>query len=145
MRATPCRNRNYDGIYVASGRLRYDRGLPGWGLERLQFFSGFETHSFAGRYADFLPGARVAADAGLARADVEHAEAAQLDAISLAQSAFHGLEYSLDGLLRLRARHASLVYYSIYDVELNHTSLHFPYRPAMLVRQLRVVKVNALG
>src|SRR5580704_11695482 len=50
--------------------------------ERLEFFAWLEAHGFAGRNANLLSGARVAADAGFARLHVEHAEAAKLDAFS---------------------------------------------------------------
>src|SRR5882762_75958 len=68
--------------------------------ERLQFLAGLEAHSLAGRDADFLARARIPPNAGFARADVEHAEAAQLNPFSLAQSGLHGIEDGLDSLLR---------------------------------------------
>src|ERR1700719_1639234 len=42
-------------------------GSRGSGRERLEFFSRLEAHGFAGWNAYLLSGARVAADAGLAR------------------------------------------------------------------------------
>jgi hypothetical protein len=91
--------------------------------ERLQFLAGLEAHCFAGRDTHFLPGARVAADASLARAHVEYTEAAQLDSFPLAQRILHGFKDSFDGLLRLGPAHAGLVYNRVYDVQLNHTTL----------------------
>jgi hypothetical protein len=110
----------------------------------LQFLAGLEAHSFAGRDADFLAGARIASNASLARADVEYAEAAQLDSLTLTKSALHGLEDGLDGLFRLGPGDAGLGYHRVHYVELNHTSLRFPQRQAMLDMQLRVVKLHAL-
>jgi len=112
--------------------------------ERLQFLAGLEAHSLAGRDADFLAGARIASNASLARADVEYAEAAQLDSLTLAQSVLHGLEDGLDGLLRLGPGDAGLVYHRVHYVELDHANLRFPQRQAMLDTQLRVVKLRAL-
>jgi hypothetical protein len=91
--------------------------------ERLQFLAGFETHGFAGRNADFLAGARIAANAGFARAYIEDAEAAQFNSLAFAESVFHGFEDGFDGLLRLGPAHTGLIYYCIHDIELNHTSL----------------------
>jgi hypothetical protein len=112
--------------------------------ERLQFLTGLEAHSLAGRDADFLAGAGISSNAGLTRADVEYAEAAQLDSLTLTQSALHGLEDGLDGLLRLGPGDASLVYHRIHYVELDHANLRFPQRQAMLDTQLRVVKLHAV-
>src|SRR5712691_1378096 len=91
--------------------------------ERLQFLAGLEAHSLAGRDADFLAGPWIPPDACLARADVEHTEAAQLNPLSLAESRFHGFEDGLDGLLRFGPGHAGLVYHRVYNVELDHTRL----------------------
>jgi dCTP deaminase len=91
--------------------------------ERLQFLAGLEAHRFAGRDADFLAGARIAADAGLARAHVEYTEAAQLNSLALAERVLHGFKDGFDGLFGLGPAHAGLVYNGIYNVQLNHTSL----------------------
>src|SRR5580704_5874641 len=91
--------------------------------ERLQFLAGLETNRFAGRDADFLAGARIAADACLARAHVEHAEAAQLNSLAFAERVLHRFKDGFNGLFRLGPAHAGLVYHGIYNVQLNHTSL----------------------
>jgi hypothetical protein len=72
----------------------------------LQFLAGFEPHRFAGGDADFLAGARVAADTGLARADAENAEAAQFNAITCRESLFEPLEYGIHGSFSLGSRQA---------------------------------------
>jgi hypothetical protein len=65
-------------------------------VEEVQFFAGLETDGFTWGNADFGPGARVASDAGFARAHVEDAEAAQLDALTLGKGALEGFEYGID-------------------------------------------------
>src|SRR5271169_5135170 len=67
-------------------------GLHGDSRERLEFLAWLEAHSLTGRDVDLLSGARVAADARLARFDVEDAEAAQFDALSTAERILHGFE-----------------------------------------------------
>jgi hypothetical protein len=91
--------------------------------ESLKFLAGLETHRFAGRDAYFLAGARISADASLARAHVEHTEAAQLNSLAFAERALHGSKDGFDSLLRLGPAHAGLVNNGIYDIQLNHTSL----------------------
>src|ERR1700739_2223442 len=102
------------------GKLRIGEGAESEGL---QFLAGLEAHRFSRRDAHFLAGARVAADAGLAGAHVEHAEAAQLDAFAFAKRTLHGLEDSFDSLFRLGSADAGLVYYGVYNIKLNHPSL----------------------
>jgi len=106
-------------IQLFGGKVQ--RGFAG--SERLQFLAGLKAHRFAGGDTNFLPGARVAADACLARAHVEHTEAAQLDSFALAKRILHGFKDSFDGLLRLGPAYAGLVYNRIYDVQLDHTIL----------------------
>jgi hypothetical protein len=91
--------------------------------ERLQFLAGLEAHRFAGRDADFLAGARIAADAGLARADVEYTKAAKLNSLALAERILHGFKDGFDGLFGLGPAHAGLVYDCINNIQLNHTTL----------------------
>ena len=64
-------------------------------------FAGFEAHGLARRNVDLFAGARIASDAGLARLDVEDAEAPQLDALAAAKRILQGLEDRLHGLLCL--------------------------------------------
>lgn len=67
----------------------------------MEFLTGFEADRFAGSDADFSPGAGIAADAGFAGADAEHAESAQFDALACGQSFFQSLEDGVDGSFRL--------------------------------------------
>jgi hypothetical protein len=92
-------------------------------LESLQFLAGLEAYGFSGRNADFLAGARIAADAGLARAHVEHTEAPQFDSFAFAESVLHGFKDGLDGLFGLGAAYSGLVYDRVYDVQLDHSDL----------------------
>src|ERR1700739_1739940 len=48
-------------------------------LQRVQLFARLEADGLAGCDADLRPGAGIAANAGLARADAEDAKAAQFD------------------------------------------------------------------
>jgi hypothetical protein len=93
------------------------------GSERLQFLAGLEAHRFSGRDADFLSGAGIAANAGLARAHVENTKAAELNSFAFAERILHGLKYGFHGLFCLGPAHASLVYDCINDIQLNHTTL----------------------
>jgi len=91
--------------------------------ERLQFLAGLEAHRLARRDADFLAGARIAADARFTRAHVEHTEAAQLDSFPFAESALHRFKNGFDGLFRLGPAHAGLVYNGINNIQLDHSTL----------------------
>src|SRR5271154_6564958 len=73
-------------------------------VEDVQFLAGFEADSLAGRNGYFCPGARVAADAGLAWAHVEDAEATQFDAVAVRQSLFKALKNCVDRSFSLHAR-----------------------------------------
>jgi hypothetical protein len=89
----------------------------------LQFLAGLEAHRFARRDADFLAGAGIAADAGLARAHVENAKAAKLDALSFAKGILHSFKDGFDGLFRFGPAHTGFIYYSVHNIQLNHTTL----------------------
>src|SRR5580692_935599 len=91
--------------------------------ECLEFLAGLEAYGLARRNADFLSGAGIAADPGLARANVKHAEAAQLNALAFSERILHGFKYGLDGLLGLRPAHTGLGNHCIYNVQLNHSIL----------------------
>jgi hypothetical protein len=91
--------------------------------ERLQFLAGLEAHCFAGRDADFLAGAGIPADAGLAGAHVEDTEAPQFNSLAFTERILHGLEDSFDGLLRLGPAHTGLINDCINDIQLNHSIL----------------------
>jgi hypothetical protein len=111
----------------------------------LEFLAGLEADGFAGRNADLLAGAGIAADAGLARLDVEDAEAAKLDALSAAESVLHGLENGFNRLFGFASGNIGLCHDGIDDVELNHeSSLVQCGRKSMLDRGLRVVKPSTV-
>src|SRR5580700_2817803 len=102
------------------GKLLRDTNVSS---ERLEFLAGLKAHGLAGRNADFLAGAGIAADPGLARANVEHTEPAQLDSLAFSERALHGFKYSLDGLFGFRAAHTGLGNHCIYNIQLNHSIL----------------------
>jgi hypothetical protein len=112
--------------------------------ERLEFFAGFEADSFSGRDAHLLARPRVAPNAGLARLDVEDAEAAQLDALAFAEGVLHGLEDGLDGLLGFVSGDVRFLNHRVHDVQFDHNGLPAAAK-SMLDRGLRVVKRSAAG
>src|SRR5258708_5618433 len=89
----------------------------------LKFLAGLEADRFAGRNVDFLAGAGIAADAGLARLDAKDSEAAQLNALAAAESDLQGLENGLNGLLRLCTADTRRGDDGVYDLHLNHPCL----------------------
>jgi len=89
-------------------------------LQRLQFLAGLEPDCLARRDGDLGAGARVAADAGLARADIEDAEAAQFNALAVGQGPLHALENCFHGHLGLGLGDAGFVYDFVNNVELDH-------------------------
>src|SRR5580700_1895316 len=89
----------------------------------LEFFARLETYGLAGRNANLLPGARVAADPGLPRLYVEHAEAPKFNAFPSAQRVLHGLEDSFHRLLGLGAGHVGFRNYGVNDIKLDHAIL----------------------
>src|ERR1700683_4922865 len=98
-------------------------GLSNRRRERLKFLSGFKADGLAGRDADLLAGAGVAANAGLAALHIEDTEAAEFDAIAASESILHGFEYGLYGLFGLRPGDTGLRDYGVYDVGIDHNSL----------------------
>src|SRR5438105_2840024 len=70
-------------------------------IDGLQFFPGLEADSLSGRDIHFSAGAWIASDAGLAGADVEDSEAAQLDAVASRQGLLHAFKHGLNGGFRL--------------------------------------------
>src|SRR5271165_6328948 len=92
-------------------------------IHRLQFFAGFEAHGFAGRDRDFSAGARIASNAGLARAHIEDTEATQFNAVASGERLLHALENGLDSELRLGFGDPGAIDYFVDDVELNHGRL----------------------
>jgi hypothetical protein len=99
-------------------------GFVGGGFEALQLFAGFEADGFAWGDVDFFAGARIAADAGLARLDAEDTEAAKFDALATAERVLERFEYRLDRLFRLGAADVwrRCVDDGIHDVQLDHKS-----------------------
>jgi hypothetical protein len=108
-------------------------------LEALEFLTGLEADGFAGRNIDFFTSPGISANAGLARLDAEDAEAAELDALATAESLLERFENSFDGLLGLGAADTRLGDDSVYDVQLDHTSLR-RFRGQMLEGAAWVVK-----
>ena len=108
-------------------------------FQALKFFAGLEADGFAWGDADFLAGAGIAADAGLAGLDAEDAEAAEFDALAATERHFERLENRLDGLFGLGAADIRGGDNRIHDVQLDHTSLRLNRGP-MLEGAPQVVK-----
>jgi hypothetical protein len=95
----------------------------GMRLECLQFFPRFEPDRFARRDANLFPSARIAADAGFPRLDIEHAETAELDAFATPQRILHGFKYGLYRLFCLGSGYVCSLDDSVDDIEFYHASL----------------------
>jgi hypothetical protein len=113
------------GSYVWS-----DRGAAAAGLTRfffffdaLKFFAGFKADGLARWNADFFAGAGIAADSGFAGLYAKHAEAAEFDALTAAESLLQRFENSLDGLFGFGAADVRRGNDGIYDIQLNHAIL----------------------
>jgi len=88
-------------------------------VQFVEVFAGFEAHGFAGGDADFRSGARVAANSCFSGPDVEDAEAAELDAVSIGECAFETFKDGFDGGLGFHAGQSGTLNYLMYDVLLN--------------------------
>jgi hypothetical protein len=119
MRGAPEKNKRR-GLGIRNGNCGKRKRDAGAQSERLQFLAGLEAHGFSGRDADFLAGAGISTDAGLSRAHVEYAEAAQLDSFAFSERTFHGFKNGFHRLLGLGPAHSGLVYDRIYDIQLDH-------------------------
>jgi len=96
-------------------------------LQRLQLLAGFEAHGFPRRDGDFRAGARVAADAGLARTNVKDTESAQLDAFATAERALHAFENGFDGHLGFRLGNSGPVDHFVDNIEFDQCRLRKPH------------------
>lgn len=100
-------------------KLSRERAL----LDGLQLLARFEADSFSGRNGNFGAGARIASDACFPGADIEHAEAAQLNALAVGQRTLHAFKYRFDRHLGLGFRNPSSVDHFIDNIELDHSCL----------------------
>src|SRR5258708_39026783 len=89
----------------------------------MKFVAGLAADRIAWWNVDFLAGAGIAADAGLARLDAKDSEAAELNALAAAESDLQGLKNGLNGLLRLCTADTRRSDDGVYDVQLNHACL----------------------
>ena len=74
------------------------------GIQQVKFLARLEANSLARSDIDFGPGPRVAANARLARADIEYSKAAQLDPVARSKCFFQAFKDRVDSRLRLVAR-----------------------------------------
>jgi hypothetical protein len=85
----------------------------------VEVFAGFEAHGAAGGDAYFGSGARVSANPGFARTNVEDSKATQLDTVTPGESALETFKDSFDGSLGFDAGQSGTLNYLMYDVLLN--------------------------
>src|SRR5579862_3288960 len=92
-------------------------------LDGLQFLAGLKAHGFPGRNRNLGAGPRVAPNASLSGANVEHAKSTQLNTVASGKRTLHALEDRFDGQFSLGFRDSSLVHHFIDNVEFNHRRL----------------------
>ena len=70
----------------------------------MKFLAWLEANSLARSDGDFRTGPRIAANPRLARADIEHAEASQLDPVARSERFFQAFKNRVDSRFRFVAR-----------------------------------------
>jgi len=88
----------------------------------MELFAGLEAHGLAGGDADLSARTGIAADAGLAGTNAEHAEAAQFNALACCQRLFQALEDRIYRCFSLRTRQAGALNHLMNDVLLDQWS-----------------------
>ena len=81
---------------------------------------GLKRTVLPGGDANFLAGLGIAPDTGLARPDLENAEAAQFNALTACDRVAHGVEDRLDGDPRQTLAQARALDHAFNEVRLNH-------------------------
>jgi hypothetical protein len=89
-------------------------------LEGLQFLAWLKSHRFAGRNGDLGTGSRIAPDTRLTWPNIENAEAAEFNPVTLGECFFHGLENGFHSHFGLGLGDAGTINYFIDDVEFDH-------------------------
>src|SRR5436305_4723020 len=103
-----------------SGGLPSFIGSRSEGSEVFEVLARLEADRLAGGDRHLDAGLGVAADALLAVADLEDAEAAKLDALAVAERGLHGFDDGIDGLRRLHPGHIRDFRDAVDDVRLDH-------------------------
>jgi hypothetical protein len=85
----------------------------------LEIFSRFEANGPARRDPDFFPGSRVAANAALARFDLEDAKSPKFNALAALHGDPHRIEDGVDGYLGLNFRNVGHLRDFVDDVNLD--------------------------
>ena len=91
-------------------------------VQGLKFFTRLESYRFTRRNGYFGAGARVAADARLARLHREYAKATELDAVALFQSALHLLEHCFDRHFGFGLGDTGAIHDFVDDVEFDQSA-----------------------
>src|SRR5579872_2645421 len=89
-------------------------------VDGLQLLAGLEAHRFTWRNGNLGAGAWVPSDTGLARSDIEHTKASQLNTIALSKRPLHAAEHCLHGQFGLGFSDSCLVDHFVDDIELDH-------------------------
>jgi hypothetical protein len=82
----------------------------------LEFLAWLESNSLAGRNRNLGARAGVPANAGLARADIEDAKTAKLNAFPAAEGSLHALEHGFDRHLGFRFRDTGAIDNFVDDI-----------------------------
>src|SRR3569833_1055696 len=87
----------------------------------MQLLARLEANRFTGRDADFGAGSRIATDAGFARANAEHSETTQFNALARCQSFLEPLKHSVDSRFGLGSGQACALDHMVDDVLFNQS------------------------
>jgi gamma-glutamylcyclotransferase (GGCT)/AIG2-like uncharacterized protein YtfP len=113
-------------------------------LQRLQLLARLETNCLARRNRDLCASARIAADPGLARTNVENPKAPKLDPFTPAESALHAFKHGFDGHLRFRFGDARSIDYFVDDVQFDQSrSSPFPVTTRKPHDRIRVINLSS--
>src|SRR6476646_4714086 len=89
-------------------------------IDGLQLLTRLEPHGLPRWDIYFRAGAGIPSDPGLAWPDVKHAEAAEFNPLTLAQSLFHAFKDGLHGQLCFGLGDTCLIHHFVDDIELYH-------------------------
>ena|SRR5579862_2653564 len=89
------------------------------GVQDMQFLTRFEAYSFTRSNIHFRPCAGIAPDAGLPWPDIEDAETAKFNAVSVRQGFLEAFKYGVDCGLGFHTRQSGAFDYVMDDVLFN--------------------------
>ena len=86
----------------------------------MKFLARFEANRFSGRNSDLLARTRIAADTALARLDLKHTEAAELDPFASLHGEPHRIEHRVHRHLGLDLGDVGDLRNLVHDIDLDH-------------------------